>query len=300
MKYNICGYSQEALIKYGLDGNDAILLRTIMDMYSSSSETLDYVIIGDDKYMWLTYGYLYDQIKIIGSLRTIQRKIDNFIEKNILKKMIVFKKNGRVGKYMFLAPGKILQELSQYDFYKQKEDDFEKNSIKKKEDGTLPLQTTDCRNPNVKMESTPMTNCHNKDYSITNNSIIDNKNNTHTEENPQPFIESILQKYKEFDLPKYNFRPQNKDIIECLQTLGADNLIKAFEEMGKSSFVKNNFSIDMVFKVKNLKSALNGSFKDRVDDNKNKHKTTHLNIQEDMDYGEDANNDEIYELLGIR
>lgn len=203
---------------------------------------------------------------------------------------------------MLLAPGKILQELSQYDFYKQKDDDFEKNSQKKKESGALSLQTTDCPNPHVKLESTPMTNCHNKDYSITNTSIVDNKNNTHTEENPQPFIESILQKYKEFNLPKYNFRPQNKDIIECLQTLGADNLIKAFEEMGKSTFVKNNFSVDMVFKIKNLKSALNGSFKDRVVENRNttKHKTTCLNIQEDMDYGEDANNDEIYELLGIR
>ena len=104
MKYNICGYNQKALIKYGLDGNDALLLRTIMDIYSSSSDTLEYLIINEDKYMWLTYSYLAEQIQILGSVRTIKRKIDNFIEKDILKKVILSSKKEEQENLCILLP----------------------------------------------------------------------------------------------------------------------------------------------------------------------------------------------------
>ena len=130
-------------------------------------------------------------------------------------------------------------------------------------------QVTKCDSPHDTMSSEPVTICHDKDTSITDNSIAD-YNITHTgEENPMPVIEDILKKYKECSLPTYDFRPKNSVILNCLYSLGAEKFFKALEIMGKSQFVKNNFSINTIFKVDNLKSALNGSFADRCSSYKN-------------------------------
>lgn len=155
MKYNICGYSQAVLLKYNLDCNDAVLLRTVMDIYTSSSDKIDYIIRENDKFMWLTYGYISEQLQLLGSVRTVQRKIDNFIDKKILKKVILNSKNKRAGKYMYLAPGENYSELCEYDFYK----------------------ATDCHDPCDKTALDHMTNCHIKDSSITDysNKIINKK-----------------------------------------------------------------------------------------------------------------------------
>ena len=105
MRYNICGYSQKILLNYNLDCNDATLLRTFMDIYTSSSEKLEYITIENEKFVWLTYGYISEQLQLLGSPRTIKRKIDKLIEKNILKRVILNSKNKKAGKYMYLAPG---------------------------------------------------------------------------------------------------------------------------------------------------------------------------------------------------
>lgn len=296
MKYNICGYNQKALIKYGLDGNDALLLRTIMDIYSSSSDTLEYLIINEDKYMWLTYSYLAEQIQILGSVRTIKRKIDNFIEKDILKKVILSSKKGRTGKFMYLAPGNLYSTLNDFDFYKQNENDYSENIHMTK----AGYQVTKCDNPHDTMSSEPVTICHDKDTSITDNSIAD-YNITHTgEENPMPVIEDILKKYKEYSLPTYDFRPKNSVILNCLYSLGAEKFFKALEIMGKSQFVKNNFSINTIFKVDNLKSALNGSFADRCSSYRKSPSDTRLNINNSKIYEENKDNEELYKILGLR
>lgn len=52
--------------------------------------------------------------------------------------------------------------------------------------------------------------------------------------------------------------------MECLQTLGAENLFKALKLMSESDYVQQNMSINSIFKVENLKSALNGNFKNKV------------------------------------
>ena len=84
MKFTVNGYSQEKLIKMNLDLIDSLILRVLADMYSSNSNKIEYKIINDDKYM-CKYGYILEQIPIIGSERTLIRKIDSLIEKNILK-----------------------------------------------------------------------------------------------------------------------------------------------------------------------------------------------------------------------
>lgn len=94
-----------------------------------------------------------------------------------------------------------------------------------------------------------------------------NKNNIYTHnkaENSQPIIQGILKKYSELNLPDYEYTPKDYIIMECLQTLGAENLFKALRLMSESDYVQQNMSINSIFKVENLKSALNGNFKNKV------------------------------------
>ena len=287
MRYNICGYSQETLLNYNLDCNDAILLRTFMDIYTSSSEKLEYIILNNDKFLWLTYGYISEQLQVLGSIRTVKRKIDKLIEKNILKRVILNSKNKKAGKYMYLAPGENYSAFCDCDFYEQKEDENLENNIETENKN----QMTDCHKGHDKVSLDLMTSCQVKDSSIGDN------NNTHTEEKAPPVIADIMKKYSELNLPKYTFRPKDRIIMECIRTLGAVNFFKALEIMSRSSFVKNTFSINMIFKIDNLKNALNGTFDDRK---KSPEKETRLNVSNEKTHKPNKNNEELFKLLGMR
>ena len=76
-------------------------------------------------------------------------------------------------------------------------------------------------------------------------------------------IQDILKKYKELGLPDYNYRPENYIILGAWRELGAAKLFEALTEMSKSEFVKSSMSINSIFKIENLKKALNGNFKDK-------------------------------------
>lgn len=92
-------------------------------------------------------------------------------------------------------------------------------------------------------------------------------NNIHTQEqskNSSPIIQDILKKYSELNLPVYEYAPKDYIIMECLQTLGAENLFKALRLMSESDYVQQNMSINSIFKIENLKSALNGNFKNKI------------------------------------
>lgn len=140
MKYIINGYSQEKLIEYDIDLSSSLILRVIADMYTSNSKKLEYKMLDDDKYMWCTYGYLLEQIPILGTERTLIRKIDSLIEKNILKKKILSQRNGKPGRYLYISLGEIYDSLIEY-------------------------------TSNDKKSSEQMTNCHDKDSSIIDSSI---------------------------------------------------------------------------------------------------------------------------------
>lgn len=114
MKYTINGYSQEKLIEYDIDLSSSLILRVIADMYTSNSKKLEYKMLDDDKYMWCTYGYLLEQIPILGTERTLIRKIDSLIEKNILKKKILSQRNGKLGRYLYISLGEIYDLLIEY------------------------------------------------------------------------------------------------------------------------------------------------------------------------------------------
>ncbi len=183
MKYTINGYSQEKLLKNNLDLSDSLILRVIADIYSSNGKKIEYKIINNDKYMWISYGYLFEQIPVIGSERTLVRKIDGLIEKEMLKKELVTSKKGIKGRFLYISFGKKYFELTEYS-NNAKEETETKESDKKENE-----------KPNDKMTSHQMTNCHNKDSSINDSSIKDSsykeKNKKEKTDHTGKFLEYI-------------------------------------------------------------------------------------------------------------
>lgn len=108
------------------------------------------------------------------------------------------------------------------------------------------------------------------------------------------FIQQILQKYNELGLPKYEYKPSNKAIMDCVNMFGIKDLFNALVLMSKSDFCMNNFSVNTIFKTENIKKALNGSFKNRV----NKKDKKIIPINKNTEYSDDKTS-ELYEKLGI-
>lgn len=181
MKYTIYGYSQEKLNNQGIDLESALILRVIADLYTSNSKKIEYKIMENDKYMWCTYGYIHEQIPIIGAERTMIRKIDSLIEKGILKKIVLKEKNGKKGNYLFITLGENYSDLTEYST------DEETKDVDRGTDKMSSPLPTKCHKGTDKMSSPLVTNCHNKDSSITNSSI---KDSLEREKEADPFTQS--------------------------------------------------------------------------------------------------------------
>ncbi|WP_462433248.1 hypothetical protein [Fusobacterium sp. THCT1E1] len=82
-------------------------------------------------------------------------------------------------------------------------------------------------------------------------------------------IQDILKKYKDLGLPDFKYPPENYVVLGVYRELGIAKLFEALTLMSQSEFVKNNMSINAIFKIENLKKALNGNFKDKADRAKN-------------------------------
>lgn len=82
-------------------------------------------------------------------------------------------------------------------------------------------------------------------------------------------IQEILKKYNELELPVFNYRPENYILLKAYRELGTEKLFESLTLMSQSEFVKNNMSINAIFKIENLKKALNGNFKDKKNNKKN-------------------------------
>ena len=181
MKYTIYGYSQEKLNNQGIDLESALILRVIADLYTSNSKKIEYKIMENDKYMWCTYGYIHEQIPIIGAERTMIRKIDSLIEKGILKKIVLKEKNGKKGNYLFITLGENYSDLTEYST------DEETKDVDRGTDKMSSPLPTKCHEGTDKMSPPLVTKCHNKDSSITNSSI---KDSLEREKEADPFTQS--------------------------------------------------------------------------------------------------------------
>ncbi|MDU1912077.1 hypothetical protein [Fusobacterium sp.] len=116
---------------------------------------------------------------------------------------------------------------------------------------------------------------------LEDNKRTEDINNTHTEKQEEKVIEKIvhkeeklsnapveiqqiLKKYCDLGLPDFNYRPDNYILLGIYRELGAGKLFEALTLMSQSQFVKNNMSVNAIFKIENLKKALNGNFKDKT------------------------------------
>ena len=191
MKYTVNGYSQEALIKNDLDLIDSLILRTLSDMYLSNSKKIDYKILENeveerelegekkdnkDKFMWIKYSYLFEQIPIVGSERTIIRRIDKLIKKKILKKWVLNCRNGVKGTFLYVALNESYSDLTEY------------------EDKMSSEGMTNWQGGYDKMSSEGMTNWHDKDSSIKDSSI---KDSSYKEKNKKRNVTENLLDYIE-------------------------------------------------------------------------------------------------------
>ena len=115
MKYTILGFQQSKLIELSLKTDDALILRTIKDMYSSSS--MEFIIEDDEKYMWINYSYMIEQIPIIGTKRNLTNKISNYEKLKLIKRILKHNRQGQKGNFAYIAITPSLDELQDYDPY---------------------------------------------------------------------------------------------------------------------------------------------------------------------------------------
>ena len=112
MKYTILGFQQEKLLEFGLDTNDALILSTIKDMYSSKS--VEYKIINNDRFIWVNQSYLINQIPIIGAKRNLMRKLKQYEELGLIERKMEYKKGETKGSFSYINLTSKFDVLTEY------------------------------------------------------------------------------------------------------------------------------------------------------------------------------------------
>lgn len=315
MKYTINGYSQEKLLKNNLDLSDSLILRVLADIYSSNSKKIEYKIMNNDKYMWISYGYLFEQIPVIGSERTLVRKIDKLIEKGILKKELVTSKRGIKGRFLYVSFGEKYFELTEYsnntkEEIKAKETEERKDETENTKCQNDTDQMTKCHEPNDKLTSYQMTKCHNKDSSIDNTSINNNiLNNIHVKNEFSQSCDKIKNKWikiaYEFDLSGKRLKIADKRkraINNLLKEYSLQEMLQAMGKIRTSNFLQGNnktgwqISFDWFINKSNFLKVLEGNYDDKANSNNSEKEKKSKNYQEKDFVG--VTDESIANLLG--
>lgn len=156
VKYTILGFQQEKLIESKLSIEDAFILRTIKDLYSSA--TMEFITIDNDRLMWVNYSYLLEQIPIVGSKRNLMRRIESYSNNFLIVRMLKKQRNGVRGNFSYIAPTEKLDRLQDFDLMTKSHKGYDKIAQGLGHNGIR-----------------VMTKSHNKDTSISDTSISDTK-----------------------------------------------------------------------------------------------------------------------------
>ena len=148
MKYTILGFQQTKLIENKLTIEDAFILRVIKDMFSSA--TMEFKEFEGTKFMWVNYTYLLSQIPIVGSKRSLMRKIEYYGKELLILRILKNSRKGIKGNFSYIAPTGKFDELQDYDLMTESHKGCDNNDIR------------------------VMTKSPNKDTSIKDTSIKDN------------------------------------------------------------------------------------------------------------------------------
>lgn len=225
LKFTIHGFQQQKLIEAGLDNNDALVMSVIKDMYASAS--IESLMIGEERYIWVNQTQLREFVPIIGSLRTIQRVFEKLRKVKVFDSQVIHEKKGIKGTFYFIKPTQLFDDLTEYVV-----------------DVNIPIPskgTTKCHRgvrQNViegydKMSEEGTTKCRNKDSS-TNDSSTSNSTSSYDRD-------ELLQKWNEVAPVKMRKivagGPIDKSIKARIADYGIDGLYEAIDKIPKSSFL---------------------------------------------------------------
>ena len=206
MKYTILGFQQEKLIAEGLDITDALILRTIKDMYSSAS--MEFIMENGIRHMWVNYTYLQGQIPIAGNKRTLMRRIDKFSDKGLILRLLKHERKGQRGNFAYISPTPKLDLLQDYEPY-------------------VKVTQGLCQS-NIRV----MSKLHNKDTSIRDTSIKD----TTTDDN---FLK-IVQAFEQNGFGTINITTRDM-LVDLIDTYNSEWVLDAIEVAVKSNVRRLNY-----------------------------------------------------------
>ncbi len=119
MKHTILGYQQIKALEMNLDIIDLLILRTLQDMYGSGA--MEYRVISDKQYQWISWKYLLKEIPLIKlKVTSLKNRITKLGNLNLLEREHVKEKNGEKGSFAYFRPGEALMYLEDYDPYPSK------------------------------------------------------------------------------------------------------------------------------------------------------------------------------------
>ncbi len=197
MKYTILGFQQKKLIENNLTVEDAFILRTIKDMYASAS--MEFKTIENEKYMWINYSYLVEQIPIVGEKRNLMRRIEKYGSDLLIVRKLEFSRNNIKGKFSYIKPTEKLDSLEDFDLMTKSHKGYDR------------IAQGLCEN-----DIRVMTESHIKDTSIKDTSIKDNKININQEVFNYYISKNNLTKHKKL------VEPMKKAIALSIKTYDLD------------------------------------------------------------------------------
>ena len=290
MKNTINGFKQDKLIENKLDLADSLILRLFADMYSSNSSKIEYQILEyevenketnekileKDKFMWITYDYLYSQIPLVGSKSTFIRKTGELVEKGFLKKQVTNLKKGKKGTFLYISFWTKFSELLEYETENTPTQN-DNEGYSKREEGLPNLDRGATQN-----DKEGYSKWVDKDSSLTDPSLIDSsirdRESVEKEKiNFSSVCEEIKNKWVEiahkFDLSgvKLKINDKRKKAIKILlNEYTIEELLQAMDKIHISKFLqgdnKNNWQItfDWLISKSNLLKVLEGNYDDKI------------------------------------
>lgn len=99
MKYTIEGFSQKKAIEYGLDIEDLLILRWIVDFFPKMSS----ITIENETYRWINYQKILEDMPILkfNTKDRLYRKLKHMANKGILKHKCIKNNSGTFSYYAF-------------------------------------------------------------------------------------------------------------------------------------------------------------------------------------------------------
>lgn len=101
-KFKPFGFNQNKILEIGLNLDDCLILRAILNFYSSNKS--EYIIHKNNKYVWLNQTELLNYLPIIGSRSTLMRKLKHYLNIGLIDKVLKHRKNNVKGNFYFIKP----------------------------------------------------------------------------------------------------------------------------------------------------------------------------------------------------